>query len=141
MNLNELIRVVLNKISSGSTKLKNSFKFNTSAMIYIRVFALLYFIVNLTYICFWLFSAFVYHIDLPELRQYIISLSSAGVVAVIGFLSQSLVDKNDNGIPDNMEEDSEYSKTNGIKPTPTEIVHTVVSKVGQSGNKSSIDRK
>lgn len=108
MNIPNLIqntsRKVVDIITMSPSKLFKKLKITSSAMLYIRVFALLYFLVNLVYIIFWLLLAILYdNVNLPELRQYIVALSSAGVVAIVGFFTQSLADKNDNGIPDNIE--------------------------------------
>ena len=45
--------------------------------------------------------------DLVELRNFLHEISGAAWIAVIGFLAKSLIDRDNNGIPDQYEEEKE----------------------------------
>lgn len=48
--------------------------------------------------------------DLVELRNFLHEISGAAWIAVIGFLAKSFIDRDENGIPDQYEEEKENGK-------------------------------
>lgn len=48
--------------------------------------------------------------DLMELRAFLHEIASAAWIAVIGFLAKSFIDRDNNGIPDQYEEEKEDQK-------------------------------
>lgn len=82
------------------------FSFASHSMKYISLYALLLIICCLLYLTGWSFIwIFAGMPNLEQLLKFIHEIASASWIAVIGFIAQAFVDKNNNGIPDQYEKD------------------------------------
>ena len=100
---------MINKIKQvmkwAQTKLR-PFSFSGGAMKYIVWYALLLVFCCTLYVWSWLADwRQAGRPDMPQLLNFIHEIASASWVAVIGFVAQAFVDKDNNGIPDEYEKD------------------------------------
>ena len=86
----------------------DKFSFASKSMKYISLYAVLLIICCLLYLAGWGFIwFFTGNPNLEHLLKFIHEIASASWIAVIGFIAQGFVDKNNNGIPDQYEKDEE----------------------------------
>lgn len=94
-------------IKKGKKYLRSITK-SHAAMRYIVWYAALLVVCCMIYVTAWLcdWSAAAKP-DLAELRNFLHEVSSAAWIAVVGFLAKSFIDRDNNGIPDQYEEEKE----------------------------------
>ena len=89
-------------------KKANTFSFASKSMKYISLYALLLVLCCLLYLAGWGFIwYFTGNPSLDQLLKFIHEIASASWIAVIGFIAQGFVDRNNNGIPDHLEQEQE----------------------------------
>ena len=82
-----------------------------AAMRYIVWYAGMIVICVMIYVAAWLYDWNIkMQPDLVELRNFLHEISGAAWIAVIGFLAKSFIDRDENGIPDQYEEEKENGK-------------------------------
>lgn len=82
-----------------------------AAMRYIVWYAAMIVICVMIYVAAWLYDWNIKtQPDLVELRNFLHEISGAAWIAVIGFLAKSFIDRDENGIPDQYEEEKENGK-------------------------------
>ncbi len=92
-------------------KQASRFSFASKSMKYISLYALLLIVCCLFYLTGWAFIwFFTGEPHLESLLKFIHEIASASWIAVIGFIAQSFVDKNNNGIPDEYEKEKDESE-------------------------------
>lgn len=99
-------------ISKAKDYIQNM-SFSGGAMRYIVFYAVLLMACCLLYIGGW---AVMWYIDgrpnLKEMLSFLHEIAGASWVAVVGFVAKALVDKNNNGIPDEYEQDEKEVEQN-----------------------------
>lgn len=94
-------------IKKGKKYLRNMTK-SHAAMRYIVWYAAMIVICVMIYVGAWLYDwSTKMQPDLVELRNFLHEISGAAWIAVIGFLAKSFIDRDNNGIPDQYEEEKE----------------------------------
>jgi amino acid permease len=89
----------------------DSLSFASKSMKYISLYALLLIVCCMFYLTGWAFIwFFTGEPHLESLLKFIHEIASASWIAVIGFVAQAFVDKNNNGIPDQYEKEKEEDK-------------------------------
>ncbi|WP_276673678.1 hypothetical protein [Selenomonas artemidis] len=82
-----------------------------AAMRYITWYAVLIILCCTIYVGAWVYDWYTQpRADLVELRAFLHEIASAAWIAVIGFLAKSFIDRDNNGIPDQYEEEKEDQK-------------------------------
>lgn len=78
-----------------------------AAMRYIVWYAVLIILCCTIYVSAWIYFWYTHpeRPDLVELRAFLHEIASAAWIAVIGFLAKSFIDRDNNGIPDQYEEE------------------------------------
>jgi hypothetical protein len=77
------------------------------AMRYIMWYALLLVFCCTIYLIGWTSDWYIYgKPNLAELRSFLHEIASSSWVAVIGFIAKALIDKDDDGIPDEFEDEN-----------------------------------
>ena len=106
----------MGSIRKWISKIKNyadNLDFSGGAMRYIVFYAVLLMACCLLYIGGW---AVIWYIDgrpdLKEMLSFLHEIAGASWVAVVGFVAKALVDKNNNGIPDEYEQDEKEVEQN-----------------------------
>ena len=83
-----------------------------AAMRYIVWYAAMIVICVMIYVAAWLYDWNTkMQPDLVELRNFLHEISGAAWIAVIGFLAKSFIDRDENGIPDQYEEEKDNGKS------------------------------
>ena len=92
-------------IKKGKKYLRSITK-SHAAMRYIVWYAALLVVCCMIYVAAWIYDwSAEAKPDLVELRNFLHEVSSAAWIAVVGFLAKSFIDRNENGIPDQYEEE------------------------------------
>lgn len=92
-------------IKKGKKYLRNLTK-SHAAMRYIVWYAALLVVCCMIYVTAWLYDWIAgAKPDLVELRNFLHEISGAAWIAVVGFLAKSFIDRDENGIPDQYEEE------------------------------------
>lgn len=100
-------------IKKGKKYLRSITK-SHAAMRYIVWYAALLVVCCMIYVAAWLYDwSTGAKPDLAELRNFLHEVSSAAWIAVVGFLAKSFIDRNENGIPDQYEEEEGADDKNG----------------------------
>jgi hypothetical protein len=97
-------------LRKGKKYLRNMTK-SHAAMRYIVWYAAMLVIGCTIYVSAWIYDWYTQpRADLVELRAFLHEIASAAWIAVIGFLAKSFIDRDNNGIPDQYEEEKEDHK-------------------------------
>lgn len=100
--------VIIDKWLKELKKYGKTLKFKSGAMRYILGYAALLVISCILYLLAWGTDWYVHgEPDMKQLLAFLHEIASTSWVAVIGFVASSLVDRNNDGIPDNIEKESE----------------------------------
>ncbi len=93
----------IREIIAGARQKLGSFSIAQGAMKYILWYALTLIFAVTLYLIAWIYEAWsTGKPDMAELRNFIHEIASSPWIAAIGFVAQMLVDKNNDGIPDEM---------------------------------------
>lgn len=100
----------IRELIAGAQRKLSSFSIAQGAMKYILWYALTLICTVTLYLLSWIYEAWVTgKPDMAELRNFLHEIASSPWVAAIGFIAQMLVDKDRDGVPDQVEHKEEQN--------------------------------